>query len=267
MISSAAIYSTYPASTGSARQSLKHYFSLHNIDADGLKNGVLDTKDILILPGITGEASPYHETIGEDGLQKLGRRVHDNGLVIAALCAGASALCARTIWEPPTGNPRSRRSNAPLFNATARGPIKALYKPYSPEDRMSDVSLTPILYKNRDNQVMESRVCYGNGPVFEDFDEDNPDIEIIARFKDVPGQPPAIVSVRHGEGTVFLLGVHPEISWQSITEKSAITNPMTRKLLDILEPHEQTRQIIWNDLMLRIKSATPRNRPLDRRIA
>jgi glutamine amidotransferase-like uncharacterized protein len=203
-----------------------------------------------VVPGICGETCNYYDMLGgKDGQKNIAAFVEKGGLLLT-VCAGSYLIAHKTEYIPPWGPAKERINLAALFNATARGPIVPLaQQPHGPE-WYQDVTTVPVDYKGRDGQWRETRVAYGNGPALFPYAE-NPDLEVLARYKGIPDEPIAAAWLKVGKGAILWLGVLPYMGHNQDMEKTPVGK--IRDLMLQLKPFEAGREDFWSALVGRMQ--------------
>lgn len=246
------VFSEGPVSIGSLLLSLTDSFRNTNIvraTSAEIKNlsSILDQNTLaFILPGITGEHSPFMTLLGREGNSRI-RDYVENGGVFVGFCAGAYYACENISYQNPVGVSKSQRPGLDFFKATAKGPQPHLGREILDNDNWNDVIVTRLEYKNKKSQLEKVHVCYGNGPALTQIQDQ--DIKALAHYSQVPGKPVAVASKNVGKGLALFIGVHPEITSTHIEKDNALNNINVKRLIESLSPYEQERLVFWNDMM------------------
>lgn len=247
------VFSEGPVAIGSLIHSLLGSFSntaIMRAQSADIKHRAqtLDQNTLaFVLPGITGEHSPFLSLLGREGNYRIRRYVEEGGVFIG-FCAGAYYACEDIAYHTPWGLSKSQKPGLDFFRATAKGPQIHLGRQSLADDRWSDVMLTKIQYNDGSNKSRTAHICYGNGPALTRIRDD--DVTAIAHYEDVPGNPVAVASRRIGKGLALFVGVHPEIRPLDIRNDSTSGNLDHAKNLGArLLRHEPQRQAFWNHLM------------------
>lgn len=249
-----AVYSGALTSTSALIPRLRdsfHAVAIKQPDAAQLRNpATLDENTLaFFLPGIVGEDSPYSRELGKQGNDAIRRYVEDGG-VFVGVCAGAYYACSEIVYDPPwRRTPKTRKPGLDLFNALAKGPLPGLAMP-GEDHWFSDCRITRVSYTDDKGRTKTTGVAYGNGPTLLPFDAAD-DIEVLARYADVPGNPIAVAVKKVGKGLAIFLGVLPYIGYDARLTKSG--HPALLQLMENLEPHEAGRSELWNMVVARIK--------------
>lgn len=94
------------------------------------------------------------------------------------------------------------------------------------------------------------RAYLNGGCYFENVDK-YPNVIILAHYKDIENQPPAIISCQVGRGIATLTGVHFDISAQDVLLEG---NAVSRKIAAELKPYKKMREKLF-------LSVIPKNTP------
>lgn len=257
------VYSERPANTESVITPLKEIFRGTNIrvtefDSRDLRHGILRAKDTVgfCLPGIIGETSGYSDQLGEDGLREMSRAVKQ-GRAMLAVCAGAYFISRETIYSPPWGPRKSRAPVHHLFSSSARGPVENQGGLYDPSCWPSDLSLAQVWYKSAAEphgkaHWKQAAIAYGNGPALYLDNPQDPAIEPLAYYRNMPQRPLAAACARHGEGRIVLLGALPHIGYREIAPYPGLER--VRRLLEDMKPHEPAREDFMQTVADRIRA-------------
>lgn len=252
------LYADEKTATGSLGVALKQSFddagdNIIRVRADDLRQGILrDAQSrLFILPGITGEDSPYTAQLDQAILRELHDFVSLKPNAMLTLCAGTYFTARDTVYD--TGHPPIRRktSLAPFFNGLAKGPVAPYGRPAETHSAFGDVVVVPVQFKNAEGQWEDARSCYGNGPALYPDDPDDPSIEIIARYADIQDRPIAMLRQSCGRGAVYMSCILPEIGYSYIAPRRKMDNACT--LMEDLKPHEAGRKKLWDTLITRIQ--------------
>ena len=252
------VYADTMTATGSLIPSLQQAFdaaeyTIHRITGKDVANGVLrkTPSGIFILPGIIGEISPYSDQLPLSSLHEISDFVGRNNNVMMTLCAGSYFISRQTVYVPDHGAAKGRHSLAPMFNGVARGPVPGYGRASTDNCRFDDVIAVPVRFKDEHGTWDSAKICYGNGPALYPDDAGHPDVEILARFADIPGEPVAILRQSFGAGSIYMSCVVPDIAYQHIEAERG--HESARQLMNELKEHEPGRQKLWTTLTNRMK--------------
>jgi glutamine amidotransferase-like uncharacterized protein len=197
------IYQDYLHNNGALYKAFAMRYSHTNVrfvDADDIiADGVLNEyPDIFVMPG--GESRYVANKLKGQGNRHI-RAYIENGGIYLGICAGAYYACAQTEWRQERDEVALAVENElALCPLTAKGPIAAL--PCFSMGEEIPVQITGI-----ESDGQRHDVLYWGGPLFYDVDDN---IEILARYSDIPDKPPAIIAGRFGKGRYILSSPHIE---------------------------------------------------------
>lgn len=166
--------------------------------ADILSGQALAQCDLFIMPG--GGDLPYCRDLNGAGTAHLRDYVESGGTYLG-ICAGAYFGCRDIAYHAGRADEISGPRELALIDATAHGSLPALAGYY-------DATLNTATWAQLITHDNQSVCSFYNGGCA--FDVRDPDADIIARFTDLPGQPPAIIAKQIGQGRAILSGVHIE---------------------------------------------------------
>lgn len=159
-------------------------------------DGFLDGKKLLIMPG---GADLYNcEKLNGEGNKRI-REFVENGGSYLGICAGAYYACSILDWA--CGEISGLRELA-LYEGEATGPV---YEWVENKDSIYDGTWIKATEIETDKE-QKFLTQYNGGPVFQERD----DVEIIARYSDLKGKPPAIIAGSYGKGRYILSSPHIE---------------------------------------------------------
>jgi glutamine amidotransferase-like uncharacterized protein len=186
---------------------------------------------LFIMPG--GRDRPYHRDLQGEGCRRIRRFVEDGGTYLG-ICAGAYFGCSQVRFD--VGFPLEVFETRELrfFPGSAVGPAygKGTY------DYESNKGARAALLRSDHGTFY---AYYNGGCTFEgDFSS----CDILARFAELEGAPPAILSCRVGKGRAILSGVHLE------TDPSHLdpNDPYLTTVLSLLASTELVRAAFWKVL-------------------
>ncbi len=157
------------------------------LTAEEIINGALDQRiSLFIMPG--GRDRPYHAALKGAGNAQIRKFVEEGGTYLG-ICAGAYYGCQHIEFEKGRSEEICEERELSFFSGTAIGPAfgRGVFQ----------VKIGTDLYGH-----------YHDGCLFAgDFSE----VQILARYLELPGQPPAIIECSVGKGKAILSGVHIEL--------------------------------------------------------
>ena len=195
----AAVYQDYVHNNGVLFRRLCESFGPAQVsfcDAHDIQNGALDHVQILVMPG---GADLYNcEKLDGRG-NALIRTFVENGGVYLGICAGAYYACNAIEWGIGTAQEITGPRELAFFEGTATGPVTDFI-----EDGNIDKSWKEAVMI--DGPAGPDTLLYDGGPVFSEPENS----AVLARYTDLPGQPPAMTETLIGHGCVILSGPHIE---------------------------------------------------------
>jgi len=210
---------------------------------------------IFILPGILGETSHYPEHIGLRGNANIREFVSQGG-VFMGFCAGAYYAAETILYQPKWGETKIReKDNLSIISAQAFGPLPGYCEPVAEERARFPkgwhrVDPVPVVICENNRRI---EMAYGYGPAFKLAAGSANDINVIARYADIEGTPPAIIEGKFGEGRVMLYGALPQFSHEH--DPRHIGNnvpPSLKRLLQSLYDNRDARTEFWDGQMARV---------------
>jgi len=243
-----AIYSDWDsrASVGGLEQEIKRSLPKAQIEyvsrIDILNPALYENLNAFLLPGIVGEESLYHDHVGP--ANDLIRAYIQRGGVFIGQCAGAN-YAARNVRFQPHWAPHKTRDEGllALFNGIAFGPPEGLGVDGN-DPRYFRGLTTARIVTDAIEFAMEFPVAYSSGPTF--VPNEGQDFRTHARYVDVPGQPPAVISFDYGRGLVILTGPVPQYSPRHAI---SIKDAAAQMVVETLQAFEPERIRFFDSLM------------------
>lgn len=165
--------------------------------------------DLVVLPGISGEASPYPKLFDQQDRAVIAEYLNRGGKALG-ICAGAYFLAENALYDFGNKNRFDKRdSMTGVFKGAAAGPLRA-----GPNDRFvavnghaaGEVWTVATHYTGTDTTLHSP---YGRGPAFYPHFDNTQNVEVLARYVDQPRAPAAAIAAQIGEGRVVLTGILP----------------------------------------------------------
>lgn len=252
------VYEDPQAMTAAAElvERLKESFPSYRVDglptAAFLRALETDAGAIAVIPGIFGDDCRYTDLLGgEAGHKKINDYVARGG-VLLTVCAGSYFVTLRTEWQPHWGPAKARENLRALFNGVARGPVGPGRQATGAPHSYSDCTMIQVRYKSADGAWRETEIAYGNGPALYP-DEDQPGLEVLARYNGVAGNPAAAAWLKHGRGAVLWLGVLPYMGFRrTAADNDSALAAKYRDFMESLRGSEDGRRDFWAALVERI---------------
>ena len=230
---------------------LKTYFKPYDVEvnctdaSEILKENALN-EDVFcfVMPG--GAATPFLEKLKVQGNEKI-RQYIQNGGGYLGICAGAYYACTKVEFETDVQSLSIIRDHE-LLDLVDVSAIGTLHKEFHIKPYMkNEASATTVKLKWADDEIHYAH--YHGGPKFEKLQDG---CEVLARYADLRGQPPAVIAQNYGKGRVVLSGVHFEDSGEDL-EKALHAFRLDLKeaayIADVLKKHETSRKILFNKIM------------------
>ncbi|MGE4313292.1 MAG: BPL-N domain-containing protein [Pseudobdellovibrionaceae bacterium] len=199
------IYEDYTHNNGvltlAVQDAWPHAKILH-MDAAEIAEGKLEGCDLFIIPG--GASLYYSEKLDGAGNAAIRKWVEAGGTFLG-ICAGAYYACGKIDWARETQYAITRDGELNFFEGCATGPIKDFIED-GDVDKCWDALIT---LQQPDGTSFQA--LYAAGPIFDEPKADAP-LQVIARYADLEGCPPAILAGSIGKGRVVLSAVHLEYS-------------------------------------------------------
>ena len=205
-----------------------------------IENKCLDKAQLLIMPG--GADLFYCEKLNGLGNQIIRKFVTDGGAYLG-ICAGAYYGCASLDWN--NGEIDGPRELA-LSNAHAVGPVDEwVENKYSIYKGSWKKPVTLCLFDNTHLSTL-----YDGGAVFENIGNVT---NVIARYEDLDGHPPAIIEGRFGDGRYILSSPHIEKFGHLLSDGlyKLLNNSYERELevVDNLLIHEDKQKTFFKTII------------------
>lgn len=210
-----------------ARELPRSGYRLRLIDAEGVKKGswqkwatgfvLLGGRDLL-----------YLEHLGPEGAQQI-RSFVENGGHYLGICAGA--YFASQAIEFEKGGKLEVIGDRPLqfFPGVAKGPAYGNGRfVYENSSGAEAALLSPKVH------------CYFNGGCYFADAEQFENVEVLARYEEIDGNPAAIISCLVGKGRALLSGVHLEYSSQDVDNQ---------RILPKLKKDEEKRRALLRECL------------------
>lgn len=209
--------------------------SVGRIDAQGLiATDWEKSAQLLIVPG--GRDSFYHNSLKGRGTQKIRSFVAQGGSYLG-ICAGGYFGCDRIEFEKGEALEVCGERTLKFFPGVAKGPAYGNNR-YSYESSKG-AEAACISWADGTTHV------YFNGGCYFEPEGACSDFQVLSRYLDLPGTPPAILKMQHGRGRVILSGVH--------FEYQASLFPAEDRFLCALSPllsqAEKSRRKIFRDIL------------------
>ncbi len=196
------IYQDYVHNNGVLFKSLSTLFPEHIVtfcDATDILGDVLDSSvSLFVMPG--GADLYYCEKLNGEGNKVIRKYVEDGGNYLG-ICAGAYYACREIEWGKDTNQEIIGKRELNFVDCKAVGPIYEFI-----EDGDIEKSWDNITTIEMDGESFTT--LYRAGPIF----SENENVEVLARYSNLPKKPPAITLSAVGKGNVLLSSPHIEFN-------------------------------------------------------
>lgn len=170
-----------------------------------------ETTALLVIPG--GRDVSYHANLQGVGNNRIASYVSNGGNYLG-ICAGGYYGAAYIEFEKGGELEVCGSRELAFFPGRAIGPVygHGLFD-YESERGAREAQL-----------IWEGGECpvYYNGGCLFEHPEKYPAVEVLARYRDLPEAPAAVIKCHIGQGKAILSGAHPEFSVSSFEEKREI---------------------------------------------
>lgn len=211
--------------------------AVNRCNAEDIKNGMMDPEnDVLVMPG--GADIYFCQELEGEGNQAIRRFVSSGGRYLG-ICAGAYYASSKISWAANTNAEISGSRELALIDCHSVGPVEEFIAGL----RKNWCRAVNLGYQN--NVVP---VLYFGGPVFKDIK----DAEILARYEELPGSPPAVIGKEYGKGYVVLCSPHLEIDGEAFARmiyEHRYADSWNRDVEKNLRKHNKDQERAWKWLM------------------
>ena len=201
---------------------------------------------VFIVPG--GRDVKYHEELAGIGNERI-RNFVANGGVYLGICAGAYYGATRVEFEKGRRNAVCKDRELGFFPGTAWGPAYGHgHFRYEHPDSSRIVPIEWLKGSHEDN--LFSSYYFGGGCFLEPEKYEN--VEVLARYPELPSQPAAIIRCKVGNGQAVLCSPHPEYSATDLRNYAESHHGHTecyKPLIDELTRFEQSRCRLWTNVL------------------
>ena len=192
--------------------------------------------NIIIFPG--GRDLPYVAKLQGAGVENIRKFVGKGGKYLG-FCAGAYFASSYCEFEKGSDLEVCGERDLKLYPGKAKGCVFPGFQ-YDSENgaRMINVHLT----SNHDESAGNFPVYYNGGCEFIlDSESNSKEIENIGKYEDFPDKN-AIVLCKYGSGRVLLSGVHPEINYMFLQDKSKYSKEQLHVMA--AKSHQQQKLLV-----------------------
>lgn len=198
------------ADTGASKISIKAAekmfewmgYTVIKIKANDILSQGLDRFIILCIPG--GDMYQYAQNLTQEGIEKI-RRFVFQGRGYIGICGGAYFTGERVVWQEN----QLPMNSLGIFPGVTQGPINEI-APY-PQCTMCKLNILNTSHPITQLEPDTAWFMYCYGPMF--MPNEGVDVQILGNYEII--NKPAMLAFMHGQGRVFIIGVHPEIEEDS----------------------------------------------------
>ncbi len=195
----------------------------------------LKETDLFVMPG--GRDTPYHDALSGLGTDLIRLFVEQGGSYLG-ICAGAYFACQAIEFEKGNELEVTAKRDLAFFPGLAYGPALG-QGTFTYESEKGAKAARLIL------ESQEQVTVYYNGGCYFDEPGQQSGIQVIARYRDLPNHPPAIVYGTKGKGRFALTGVHLEYKSTSLNTEDAYLKNIIPTLLEF----EVNKTKLWNSIL------------------
>lgn len=241
------IYEDYIHNNATLRKRLSDGIENHTIisvDAHDILHDLILEKSppaLFVMPG--GADLYYLEKLGAEGCNLIKTYVENGGSYLG-ICAGAYFACDHISWADDFPKQTIKGERFLKFHkGKATGPIHRYILngdiSHSCDAVASITTVNGVTFK----------ALYRAGPVFEEGHGEN----VLARYTDIAGTPPAIIQTKVGKGFALLMSPHLEFlshDWAQNTYKNQnATHNHDFRLIEGLKKYDQQINDTWKSLV------------------
>ncbi len=202
------IYQDYVESNNNAHLLVAFQIALPNAqisfcDVDDIVEGCLTFEvDLFVIPG--GEDLYFCEALNGLANIKIKNYVEQGGLYLG-ICGGSYYACSHIEWKKGCDDEICEPRELSFYEGTAHGPIYEFLEKNNPSHSWEQV--VHLAYGIEEKKT--GTTLYRAGPFFSEPKKESQTI-VLARYADLKGMPPAILSCCVGKGIAILSAVHIE---------------------------------------------------------
>lgn len=187
-----------------------------------IRRHVLKDYDLLVLPGIVGEDSPYPQILSQHKSDQILDCMEENGLVLWTSCAATYYLFEKLVYLKRNGQMKYLNGLG-IIKGHAEGPA------YRHQTRDS------FAYSAQHDRVLAELALADKSQIFRALDINGPAlypepeslVDSFLRFSNIPDQPIAGFTKNVGQGLILGLSSHPEF---------ALNHPLLPRDFGLFEP-------------------------------
>lgn len=190
--------------------------------------------DLFIMPG--GRDVPYHLALRGKGNHRI-RKFVENGGTYLGICAGAYYGCREVDFDRGMQLEVLGLRELAFFPDSAYGPA---FGPGTFCYRSEAGAKAALISLASEQSLLR---CYYNGGCFFPRADAYPHVNVLARYLEIEGHPPAIIQMSVGKGRVVLSGLHLEVG--------ALPPPLAlnQELIQCLSTYEEARKRFFHSIL------------------
>lgn len=224
--------------TDTLKSSLCRHFGQANVSSikqDEIIPSTLRHTDLLVLPGISSEKSPYPDIISPPKAELVRKKMEQDGLIVYAECA-AFYWCSSHISYHASSGEMLEKDGLGWIDGVAKGPKKGIAP--SQNFRYADTTIANISFPEGQDTGY-TQICISNGPALYLTEEEtaNTNVAVTSRFICEEQMPVATMNKIMGHGLLVGMGVLPHIRTAQVGH-----TPLRDR------QHELHRQVLFNAL-------------------
>jgi glutamine amidotransferase-like uncharacterized protein len=218
-------------SQGGIEPALQYMFpnsQVYSIFPQHIRRHDLKSYDILILPGINDEDSPYPTLLPPTKMEAIQETMEQDGLILWTFCASSYYMFEEISYQKRNGEIK-KRHGAGFIKGTARHGFNHITRKVLNSSPWQDYILAGIHVDGHRDLLRALNI---NGPSMLPAPSEASLVHQFMKYKDIDGA--AGITKKIGKGLLIALGVHPELS------------PDHPKLPDYFADFEKDRlDILW----------------------
>ena len=217
-------------------------FQISMVSASAVNEGsCFKDADIIFVPG--GRDLPYVEKLKGSGVENI-RNFVENGGKYFGICAGAYFASSFCEFQKGSGMEVCGKRELKLYPGVARGCLYPGFQ-YGTENGATIIDINLLKTNIGLSTKSENYPVYYNGgcEFILDCKLDAQNLVYLAKYEDFPSKN-AIVLCKCGKGKVVLSGVHPELNYKFIQDKSVYSKEQLQRLYDISDKQQELFELL-----------------------
>lgn len=196
-----------------------------------LRSHVLKNYDLLVMPGIVGEDSPYPEILPLHKADQILECMESHGLILWTSCAATYYCFEKLVYLRRNGQTKTLNGLG-IIKGVAEGPA---YRHLTRDDFRRSAHRDRVLAElELSDQSRIFRALDINGPSL--YPHEDKLVDSFLRYSNVPNQPVAGFTKDVGNGMILGLSSHPEFTLRHplLPESFALHEPSRLSFLTIV---------------------------------